>query len=123
MKTIGITYFLTAMISLMIAFFNNPFMLNLTNTFTIIGLLLLILGLFLYLERNGYFDVIGYTFGRVVKFHIKKKDLTPEDKELYSEFHTYINEKSQKRLSRSNAILYVALLDIITSLIINMIWF
>ncbi|MEG0077115.1 DUF3899 domain-containing protein [Anaerorhabdus sp.] len=123
MKTIGLTYFLTAMISFMYAFFNNPFLLNLTNTFTIFGLILLIIGMFLYLERNGYFDVIGYTFGRVFKYHIKKKTLTPEDKELYSEFHVYINDKAQKRLSRSNAILYVALLDIATSLIINVIWF
>lgn len=114
-------YVFALIISLISGFFKSPFLLTFTNTLTYIGFFGFICGLFLWLERGGYFDIIGFTFGKINKLHINKNNATDEEKRIYKNFHNYIEIKSKKRIANSNSMLYFGLFCLATSAVIALI--
>lgn len=86
-------------ISLVYAFFQNDFLLSFLNSIGYISIFMLVITLYLYLERFGYFDVFGYSFKKTYYiFSRKQETLDEEQKKKYSSFYNYIQGANQNRI-------------------------
>lgn len=60
---------------------------------------MLVITLYLYLERFGYFDVFGYSFKKTYYIFSRKQETLDEElKEKYSSFYNYVQSANQNRM-------------------------
>lgn len=86
-------------ISLVYAFFQNDFLLSFLNSIGYISIFMLVITLYLFLERYGYFDVFGYTFKKTYYVFSRKHETLDEDqKEKFSSFYNYVQKSSEHRI-------------------------
>ena len=86
-------------ISLVYAFFQTNFLLSFLNSIGYISIFMLVITLYLYLERFGYFDVFGYSFKKTYYiFSRKHESLDDEQKEKYRSFYNYVQSANQNRI-------------------------
>jgi len=86
-------------IALVYAFFQNDFVMAFLNAIGLMSIFMLVVTMYLFLERYGYFDVFGYTFKKTYYVFSRKHEALDEDqKEKYSSFYNYVQKTSQNRI-------------------------
>ena len=86
-------------IALVYAFFQNDFVLAFLNAIGLMSIFMLVITLYLFLERYGYFDVFGYTFKKTYYVFSRKHETLDEDqKEKFSSFYNYVQKSSEHRI-------------------------
>lgn len=86
-------------IALIYAFFQNDFVMAFLNAIGLMSIFMVVLTMYLFLERFGYFDVFGYTFKKTYyAFSRKQESLDDDLKEKYSSFYNYVQKANQSRI-------------------------
>jgi len=110
-------------ISLGYAFFQNNFLLSFLNAIGYISIFMLVITLYLYLERFGYFDVFGYSFKKTYYiFSRKQETLDEEQKEKFSSFYNYVQSANQSRILVKLDFLIISSLFIILNFALSFIF-
>ncbi len=107
-------------ISLLYAFFQQNFLLSFLNALGFISIVMLVITMYLFLERFGYFDVFAYSFKKTYYiFSRKQESLDEELKVKYSSFYSYVQIANQNRILVKFDFLIISILFITFNFVIS----
>lgn len=114
------------LISIVYSLFYSDKLLEFINAVSIFAIIFLVFGLFSYLQKDGYFDYMGYSFG---KFALIFRRLDPDDpenkktKEKYQNYHNYKVEVTKNRKPNNFTSIISGVILLITALGLSFIFY
>lgn len=108
-------------------------LLEFINALSILAIIFIMIGFFSYLQKDGYFDIFGYSFGKfasLFKFGSSKakEELETDDeskrvKNKYKSLHNYKEEVTEKRKKNDFTLLIAGVGLLIPALVLSFIFY
>ncbi|MFV0255111.1 MAG: DUF3899 domain-containing protein [Erysipelotrichaceae bacterium] len=118
-----ITAFITSAI---FALFFSDKLLQFINGLSLFAIFTIAYGLFSYLSRDGYFDAMGYSFGKIAR-KLKNKgsfeELNEEEKTRYDSFYNYKIYQEAMRKKQNYSLLIIGFILLAISIVLSLVFY